>query len=235
MECISLKKIKIAIDGPAASGKTTAGSLLAKRLGVNFLDTGIMYRVVTWVALDRGIDVFDEGAISNLAAELGIEIKTPSKDDGRINDIIVDGRDITLEIRSEAVNKNVSQVSTYSSVRESLTRKQRLIAETESIVMTGRDIGTVVLPHADYKFFLDASLEERARRRQKEMCEKIALDEIMRGLLLRDNIDSNREIAPLRPAEDAIIIDTEDKTLGEVVDKMASIVMSGKIRKNYRK
>jgi len=223
-----VKQVKIAIDGPAASGKTTAGLLLARRLGFIFFDTGIMYRVITWAALDRGIEVLNEKEVSNLAREIEIEIKAPSKSDGRVNDVIVSGKDITLEIRNPQVNQNVSQVSTYFGVRESLTRKQRSIADTGSIVMAGRDIGTVVLPNADFKFFLDATLKVRAERRKREIQADISMDEIFKSVLRRDEIDSNRAIAPLKPAKDAIIINTDDKTLEEVVEKMASIVLSGK-------
>jgi len=223
-----VKQVKIAIDGPAASGKTTAGLLLARRLGFIFFDTGIMYRVITWAALDRGIEVLNEKEVSNLAREIEIEIKAPSKSDGRVNDVIVSGKDITLEIRNPQVNQNVSQVSTYFGVRESLTRKQRSIADTGSIVMAGRDIGTVVLPNADFKFFLDATLKVRAERRKREIQADISMDEIIKSVLRRDEIDSNRAIAPLKPAKDAIIINTDDKTLEEVVEKMASIVLSGK-------
>lgn len=223
-----MKKVKIAIDGPAASGKTTAGLLLARRLGIIFFDTGIMYRVITWAALERGIDVMNEEEVSNLAWEIDIEIKAPSINDGRVNDVIVCGTDVTLEIRNPQVNQNVSQVSTYFGVRESLTRKQRSIADTDSIVMAGRDIGTVVLPNADFKFFLDASLKVRAKRRKWEMKEDISMDDIIKSVLHRDEIDSNRAIAPLKPADDAIIINTDNKTLEEVVEKMASIVLSGK-------
>ena len=223
-----MKKVKIAIDGPAASGKTTAGLLLARRLGFIFFDTGIMYRVITWAALDRGIEVLNEKEVSNLASEIEIEIKAPSKSDGRVNDVIVSGKDITLEIRNPLVNQNVSQVSTYFAVRESLTRKQRSIADTGSIVMAGRDIGTVVLPNADFKFFLDASLKVRAERRKREINEDFSMDEIIKSVLRRDEIDSNRAIAPLKSAKDAIIINTDNKTLEEVVEKMASIVLSGK-------
>lgn len=223
-----MKNVKIAIDGPAASGKTTAGLLLARRLGFIFFDTGIMYRVITWAVLDRGIDVMNEEEVSNLAGEIEIEIKAPSKDDGRVNDVIVCGKDVTFEIRNPLVNQNVSQVSTYFGVRESLTKKQRSIAESGSVVMAGRDIGTVVLPNADFKFFLDASLDVRAERRKREIKEDISMDEIIRSVLRRDEIDSNRAIAPLKPAKDAIIINTDNKTLEEVVEKMASIVLSGK-------
>ena len=222
-----MKIMKIAIDGPAASGKTTAGLLLAQRLGFLFFDTGIMYRVITWAALEKGIDVLNEKEMNKLARDLKIEIKPPSKKDGRVNDVIVCGKDVTLEIRNSLVNQNVSQVSTYFGVRESLTRKQRSIADAGSIVMAGRDIGTVVLPEADYKFYLDASVEVRAERRKHEINEDISKDEIIKSVLRRDEIDTNREIAPLKPAEDAVIINTDNKTLDEVVEEMASIILSG--------
>lgn len=212
--------ISIAIDGPAASGKSSVGLQLAKDLGFLFLDTGIMYRAVTLAALENAIDLYDVCAISILANKITIEIKPPSKDDGRVNDVTLEGQDVSWKIKGNKVNSHVSLVSTYQGVRDAMTRQQRLIAEKGNIVMVGRDIGTVVLPKADYKFFLNASIEERARRRFNEVSihgGETNLGQIIGNLRSRDEIDSNREIAPLVPAEDAIIINTDQKNLNQVV------------------
>ncbi len=225
---VLVENITIAIDGPAASGKSTAGLMLAKRLGLIFFDTGIMYRVITWAVLDLGIDIFNEEKVNDLARNIEIEINAPSIEDGRINDVILNGKDISLKIRNPEVNQNVSQISTYSGVRESLTQQQRMIASKGSIVMAGRDIGTVVLPDANFKFYLEASLAVRAERRRQELKGNKFSDEIVQSLLRRDKIDSNRAIAPLKPADDAIIINTENKTLEQVVEFMYEIVLSGK-------
>src|SRR5678816_1772096 len=159
----------IAIDGPAASGKSTIGLRLANALDYIFFDTGVMYRAVTWLALERGIDVYDEAAITVLAEETQIDVAPASKPDGRACDVLVDGRDITWEVRSRKVDENVSIVAAYAGVRTALSRQQRRIGQRGKIVMVGRDIGTVVLPDADLKIYLDATAEERARRRYDEI------------------------------------------------------------------
>ncbi len=218
----------IAIDGPVASGKTSVGLDLAKRLGFLFLDTGVMYRAVAWAALRRGLDVNDEQCVSRLAEALKIDIRIPSLDDGRINDVLVDGEDITWEIRSEAVNDNVSQVSTYKEVRKVLTEQQRRFGERGKVVMVGRDIGTVVLPDADLKIFLKASPEERAKRRYAEEIERkadVSYEDILANMKMRDQIDSSREVAPLVAAGDAYIIDTDGKTKQEVVEEIYQLAI----------
>ena len=215
--------VSIAIDGPAASGKSSVGLNLAEKLGFIFLDTGIMYRAVTWAALEKCENLHDPEAISLLANSIQIEITTPTKKDGRINDVIVDGIDITRKIRDEKVNNSVSLVSTYSGVRNALTRQQRLIGKNRNIVMVGRDIGTVVMPDADYKFFLNASIEERARRRFSEEISQggtPVFENVLENLHSRDKIDSSRDIAPLFPADNAIIIETDHKSLNEVVEEI---------------
>jgi len=218
----------IAIDGPVASGKTSVGLDLAKRLGFLFLDTGVMYRAVAWAALHRGLDMNDEQCVSKLAKALKIDIRIPSLDDGRINDVLVDGEDVTWEIRSEAVNDNVSQVSTYKEVRRVLTEQQRRFGERGNVVMVGRDIGTVVLPDADLKLFLKASPEERAKRRYAEEIERKAdvnYEDILANMKMRDQIDSSREVAPLVAAGDAHIIDTDGKTKQEVVEEIYQLAI----------
>ena len=228
------RNLIIAIDGPAASGKSSAGRLLAERLGIIFFDTGIMYRVITLAALWANADFDDEFVINQIVNDAHIEIKRPSINDGRINDIFLNGEDVTLFIRSKDVNQHVSKISSYKSVRDSLTQQQREIANTGDMVMVGRDIGTVVLPNADFKFYLEASVDVRAKRRLKEFSEDekiIDLKEIKDSLLRRDEIDSNRKIAPLRPAEDAINIQTDDKSLDQVVDEMLGLIDSKLLKK----
>lgn len=210
----------IAIDGPAASGKSTLGLRLAERLGYLFFDTGVMYRAVTWVALQRGVPIADEAAVTALAEQIQIDVRPPSKQDGRTSDVLVDGEDITWQVRSPEVDANVSPVSAYPGVRRALTEQQRRIGLRGNVVMVGRDIGTVVLPEADLKIYLDASPEERARRRYRELVqrgEKAEYDRILAGVRKRDEIDSGRTVAPLRPAEDAVIINSERMNADEVL------------------
>ena len=222
------KAKNIAIDGPVASGKTSVGLLLAKRLGYLFLDTGVMYRAVTWAALQAGLSIEDEQKVSELVESLNMEIKKPSQDDGRVNDILVNGKDITWDIKSKNVNDNVSQVSTYKRVRQVLTEAQRRFGEQGNIVMVGRDIGTVVLPEADLKIFLKASVEERAKRRfEEDKCRKenIAFQDILESMKKRDSIDSSRKLAPLVEAEDAKVIKTDGKTKEEVVEEIYKLAL----------
>jgi cytidylate kinase len=159
----------IAIDGPAASGKSTLARLLAEELGYLYFDTGVMYRAVTWIALQRNLVIEDEAAITSLAQSIPIDVRPPSKQDGRAYDVWVEGQDITWQIRRPEVDANVSPVSAYAGVRQALSAQQRRIGQRGRVVMVGRDIGTVVLPEAGLKIYLDASAEERARRRYKEL------------------------------------------------------------------
>jgi cytidylate kinase len=215
--------VSIAIDGPAASGKSSVGLRIAEDLGFIFLDTGIMYRAVTLAALKKELDIENGELISQLAGQIDIEIKRPSKSDGRVNDIFLDGEDVSWQIKDAQVNDKVSQVSTYAGVRNAMTDQQRKIAQQGNIVMVGRDIGTVVLPNANYKFFLNASVEERARRRFAEDLSRgkeMKLEDILENLRSRDLLDSSRSIAPLLAADDAIIIETDRKTLDQVVEEI---------------
>lgn len=217
--------VSIAIDGPVASGKSSVGLKLAESLGYVFLDTGIMYRAVTLAALQQEVDIFNEEEVTRLAHEIKIEILKPSVNDNRVNDVLLNGEDVTWLIKESQVNDKVSQVSTYAGVRIAMTEKQQKIAEQGNIVMVGRDIGTVVLPHADYKFFLNASVEERARRRLSEEIargKEITLKEITENVRSRDEIDSSRAVAPLVPADDAIVIETDHKSLEQVVEEISS-------------
>jgi len=222
-----LKARIIAIDGPAASGKSTIGEMLARRLGYLYFDTGAMYRAVTWAALQQGIDPEDEAAVTRLAQSLHIDILPPTAGDGRQYTVLADGKDITWEIRQPEVDANVSRVSAYRGVRAEMVRQQRRIAEGRGIVMVGRDIGTVVLPDADLKLYLDASAEERARRRYQELRERgrpADYDEILAMMRRRDAIDSGREISPLRAAKDAVVIDTTSLTIEQVIAKVLALV-----------
>ena len=210
----------IALDGPAASGKSTLGKSLADSLGYLFFDTGIMYRAVTWVALQRDLDLKNEAVITELAQKVQIDIRPPSKNDGRSCDVVIGDRDVTWDMREGEVDANVSVVSAYVGVRKALSEQQRRIGLRGRIVMVGRDIGTVVLPEADLKIYLDASAEERARRRYEELIgrgEIADYNEILRKVIERYRIDSTRAVAPLRPADDAVIIDSDKLNAGQVL------------------
>ncbi len=211
----------IALDGPAASGKSTLGLKLANRLGYLFFDTGIMYRAVTWAALEHDLDLNDEAAVTTLAEKAQIDIQPPSKTDGRACDVLFSGKDVTWDIRSGDVDSNVSTVSAYAGVRKALSQKQRQIGMRGKVVMVGRDIGTVVLPEADLKIYLDASAEERARRRYDELVqrgEKPDYREILKKVIERDRVDSTRAVAPLRAADDAIIINSDEMDAEQVFE-----------------
>lgn len=210
----------IAIDGPASAGKSTLGELLAQALGYLYFDTGVMYRAVTWEALRRGIPIPDEPAVTALAEKIAIDVARPTVADGRQYDVRVDGVDVTWKIRQAEVDAQVSPVSAYAGVRRALTAQQRAIGLRGQVVMVGRDIGTVVLPEADLKIYLDASPEERARRRLAEMLARgCAIDyETVLGIIQkRDRIDSGRAVAPLRPAEDAVLMNNDTMTVEEEV------------------
>jgi len=217
----------ITIDGPAASGKSTLGLRLAKELGYLFFDTGVMYRAVTWTAIDRGVDINDEEAIVSLSKVINIDVRPPTIMDGRTSDILVDGIDITWEIRRSEVDSNVSKVSAYPGVRQSLSTLQRRIGLRGNIVMVGRDIGTVVLPEAEIKLFLDASVEERARRRYTESISRgdhVVYQDILKAMKMRDQIDSTREIAPLIPADDAIVLISDNMDADQVLQQVKDIL-----------
>lgn len=216
----------IAIDGPAASGKSTLGKKLADKLGYLFFDTGVMYRAVTWVALANSVAITDEPAVSTLAEITEIDIRPPSQDDERAYDVLIDGQDATWEIRSREVEANVSAVSAYAGVRRALTQQQRRIGLRGKVVMVGRDIGSVVVPEASFKIYLDASAEERARRRYREIIRRGELadyEEILEKIRRRDQIDSTRDIAPLSVPKDAIVIDSDCLDADQVYEKVIQL------------
>ena len=217
----------IAIDGPAASGKSTVGLRLAQTLGYLFFDTGVMYRAITWLALQRGINIHDEAALTTLAEETQIDVAPASRADGRACDVLVNGQDITWEVRSRSVDANVSTVSTYRGVRQALSQQQRRVGQRGNIVMVGRDIGTVVLPEADLKIYLDATAEERARRRYDEILArggKTDYDGILKRVIERDRIDSTRDVAPLKAAEDAVVLNSDQLNEDQVFERVLALV-----------
>jgi CMP/dCMP kinase len=217
----------IAIDGPAASGKTTLGKNLAQGLGYLFFDTGVMYRAITWLAIQRELPLHDETIINQLAEESEIDILPPTENDGRNSDIHVQGQDITWKIREPEVDRHVSLVSSYLGVRQALSKQQRRIGLRGQVVMVGRDIGTVVLPEADLKIFLEASAQVRARRRFLEMEDRqsqMSYQKILAAMIERDRFDSTRDIAPLKAAEDAIVIDSDKMDSAEVLQKVKELL-----------
>jgi cytidylate kinase len=190
-----------------------------------------MYRAVTYAALERGIPIENEDAVTHLAEQSQIDVKPPSKADGRSYDVLIDGQDVTWEIRQSDVDGNVSLVSAYAGVRRALSEQQRRIGLQGNVVMVGRDIGTVILPEADLKFYLDASVEVRARRRYTELKERgvqADFESIRSSIQERDRIDSTREVAPLRISQDAIVINTDDLDIDQVLEKMLELVKDGK-------
>jgi cytidylate kinase len=217
----------IAIDGEAAAGKSTIGSLLARRLGYLYFDTGVMYRSVTWAAIQQGLDIGDERAVTALAERLVIQVTAPSCCDGRQYTVLADGQDVTWAIRQPEVDANVSVVAAYRGVRRALTAQQRQIAQRQKVVMVGRDIGTVVMRDAPLKIYMRASVEERARRRYLESLargESISYAEVLASMRRRDQIDSQREYAPLRAAPDAILVDTDGLTIDQVLCQVWKLV-----------
>jgi CMP/dCMP kinase len=222
-----LKPSIIAIDGPAASGKSTIGSIVAGKLGYLYFDTGVMYRAVTTDALDHAVPIENETAVTQRAESIRIDILPPNKDDGRDMTLYIDGRDCTWAIRRREVDQNVSPVSAYPGVRKAMVAEQRRIGKRGQIVMVGRDIGTVVFPEADLKIYLDASPEERARRRfveRKNRGELVEFETVLRELERRDAIDSTRSVAPLKQADDAVYLDSTGLDIEHVVARVLEIV-----------
>ncbi len=201
----------IAIDGPAGAGKSTLGALLAARLGYLYFDTGVMYRALTYVAMEAGLDLADQAAIEDLAARVRIEVAPPDHDDGRQYVVRADGVDVTSALREPRVERNVSIVARYPGVRRELVRQQQEIGRRGRVVMVGRDIGTVVMPEAELKIFLETSLLERARRRageQRGLPNPPPVEQVREDLARRDGLDEH----VLRPADDALILRTDGLT-----------------------
>ena len=214
----------IVIDGPAAVGKTTVGRMLAQRMGCLFVDTGVMYRAVTARAIEEGMDMEDEDAVTGLAESIGIRIEGDRGPDSQR--VLVDGQDVTDKVRTQTVDRNVSAVSSYEGVRDAMVAQQREMASEGGVVMVGRDIGTVVLPDAGLKIYLTASLQARARRRHTELEAKgseVALEDTLEDMERRDRIDSEREHSPMKPALDAILVDTSHLTAAQVVDRIVEL------------
>lgn len=223
---MSVPKI-IAIDGPAASGKSTVAEKLASELGYLYFDTGVMYRAVTLAALRSQLSVQNEEDVADLARRIRIDVLPPSLPDGRLYDVLVDDEDVTWAIRQPEVDRNVSQVSAYPGVRAAMTEQQRRIGQRGAVVMVGRDIGTVVFPEAELKIFMDASVEVRARRRYDENLrrgQEAVYEDILEAMKRRDRMDSSRALAPLRPADDAIIVNTDNMEICEVIRQVKGLI-----------
>jgi CMP/dCMP kinase len=214
---IEKKKITIAIDGPAASGKSTTAKLVAHKLGYLHIDTGAMYRAITLKALDEKIDLNDKKEIVHLAQTSAIRLEVKDS----TTKVFLDGTEVTKRIRTQLVNRSVSTVSSYQGVREVMVHEQQKMAESGGVVLEGRDIGTVVLPEAELKIFMIASVEERARRRKKDLAQ-VGIEanqvDLVKEIDARDQKDSSREASPLRKAPDAIELDTSDLTIEEQVN-----------------
>lgn len=236
---LRLRPAVIAIDGPAASGKSTIGQRVGAALNYLFFDTGVMYRAVTVAALQAGLDVTDNDAVGDMAESILIDVAPPDEHhtDGRLTTVLVNHVDVTPGIRTKEVDQAVSPVSAHERVRNALTAQQRRIAldygtgnmEMAGVVMVGRDIGTVVIPEAPVKVYLDATPEERARRRHLETVEKgidVEYEAVLADVKRRDGIDSSRAIAPLQAANDAIRVDTTAMSPDEVVAALLDIVRS---------
>jgi len=217
-----MKRVVVAIDGPAAAGKSTVSKAVAKKLGYTYIDTGAMYRAFTSYVLDKGVDPKDEKASVALIPEVKIDLYPDGK-------VICSGKDVTRVIREPLVSGNVSYIASYKDIRLALVELQRKMAGERSVVMDGRDIGTYVLPNADVKIFMVASVKERADRRYKENMEKgipCTYEEIVADVENRDRIDSSRAFAPLKPAEDSVRLDTSNLNIEESIQAVLDIIKS---------
>ena len=215
--------LNIALDGPSGSGKSTVAGILAKKLDILHLDTGAMYRACALEALKRNIDCLDEDAVKGFISDIDLVIKYENGG----QKTILDGEDVSLKIRDNKVSLMSSNISSLPIVREKMVEMQRKVAAENPCILDGRDIGTVVLPHAKYKCFITATSEVRARRRFNELTEKgqqVDYEQLLQEMIKRDYNDSHRKIAPLKQADDAILIDTSNMTVSEVVEKILSII-----------
>ncbi|MCK8827342.1 (d)CMP kinase [Natroniella acetigena] len=219
------KQLVIAIDGPAGAGKSTVAKLVAKRLGYIYIDTGAMYRALTLKALEEGIDLESEADLAELAQNTEIKFIKAGAEDR----VVIDGLDKTEEIRANKVSNNVSIVAKVAAVRKELVRIQRGLAQAGGVVMDGRDIGTVVLPEAALKIFLNATVEERTKRRYQDLQQKgenVDFEQLKEEIIRRDELDRNRDVAPLKKADDAIEIDTTALEIEEVVNRILEFCKS---------
>lgn len=212
-----MKKIVIAIDGPAGSGKSTTAKLTAEKLNYLHLDTGAMYRTLTLKIINDKIDVDDEELVYESVKDSNVTFNK----EGSVTKVLLDGNDVTEAIRNSEVTNNVSAISSYKKVRDKLVEEQRRMCEDGGVVLEGRDIGTVVAPNADLKIYMIADIEERVKRRQKEFVGKgtnIEYEKLVSDIIERDNKDSKRKESPLRKADDAVVLDTSNLTIDEQVD-----------------
>jgi cytidylate kinase len=212
----------VALDGPAASGKTTVATAAAARLGFFAFDTGVLYRALTWLALHAGVRPSDEAGLVELARAWQVEVGPPSRDDGRQADVQVNEQDVSTAIRAPEVDANVSVVSALPRVRSALRETQRSSIRPPGTILVGRDIGTVIVPDAQLKIWLAASPEQRARRRADQTGAPYA--EVLEQMRARDRIDETRAVAPMRRADDAIVIDTDALSVDQVADRVVALV-----------
>ena len=220
-----MKKISIAIDGPSAAGKSTIAKIVAKKLDYVYIDTGAMYRCVGYYCLENNVDLHDENAVTQALDNIKIEMNSA-------NQVFLNQEDVSAKIRHDRISMAASVVSTYQEVRNFLVLQQRQMASQGGVILDGRDIGTVVLPYADYKFFVTASEEVRAKRRFDQIKDKqnVSYEQILKDLQIRDYNDTHRKVAPLIPAKDSIILDTSDFTLDQTVDMCVDIITKNKAK-----
>lgn len=213
----------VAIDGPAGTGKGTVTKIIAKDLGLVNIDTGAMYRCVTLEALRNNVEPVESENLNEILKDIEIELKKV----GEIQEVWLNGENVSEKIRTPEIDSNVAKFAALKSVRDKVTPLQRKMGEKDNIIMEGRDIGTTVFPNADVKIYLDASIEERARRRYKQNLEKgikITYEEVLDSIKKRHKLETEREISPLRKADDAILVDSTSLTIEEVVEKIESII-----------
>jgi cytidylate kinase len=211
---VSSAAFAIALDGPAASGKSTVGLGVAGQLGLRYFDSGLLYRALTWLALARGIDVADGARLTELVDELQLEADA-------LGHVWRDGVDLTSQLHTPDVDSRVSSVAAQPAVRTALIPVQRALAQPPGLVMAGRDIGTVILPEAQLKIWLNAAAEERARRRSQQSGE--AFEDVLAGMRLRDHLDSSRTAAPMVRAADAVVVDTDDRSPEQVIEHIVQL------------
>jgi cytidylate kinase len=222
------KRLKIAIDGPAGAGKSTVARMVAEKLGYLYIDTGAMYRAATLIVLEKELPIESASEIGEAVRQASIELVSAAESSDSRPHVLIDGRDVTDEIRTRAVSNHVSAVSALAEVRTVLVQKQQQMAESGAVVLDGRDIGTVVMPNAELKIFLTASPEERARRRLIDLekaGEAVDKDVLLKEIIERDYKDSHRAIGPLRQAHDAILLSTDNMTIDSEVEEIIRLAV----------